>query len=55
MAAGLILSGGNMTVLELEQKYVAQKAGVRENIRIGYSFVINILKKEELLKKVCNR
>lgn len=47
LEAGLILSGGNMTVLELVQKYVAQKTGVRENTRVGYDFVINILKKEE--------
>lgn len=45
--AGLILSGGNMTVLELVKKYVAQKTGVRENTRVGYNFVINILKKED--------
>ncbi len=45
--AGLISSGKNMTVLELVKKYVAQKTGVRENTRVGYSFVINILKKED--------
>lgn len=49
--AGLILSGGNMTVLELVKKYVAQKTGVRENTRVGYNFVINILKKEEFGNK----
>lgn len=32
-----------MTVLELVQKYVAQKTGVRENTRVGYDFVINII------------
>ncbi len=45
--AGLISSGKDMTVLELVKKYVAQKTGVRENTRVGYNFVINILKKEE--------
>ena len=45
LEAGLILSGGDMTVLELVQKYIAQKTGVRENTRVGYNFVINILKK----------
>ena len=44
--AGLILSGGDMTVLELVQKYVLQKAGVRHNTEAGYQFVINIIKKE---------
>lgn len=45
--AGLISAGKDMTVLELVKKYVAQKTGVRENTRVGYNFVINILKKEE--------
>lgn len=49
--AGLILSGGNMTVLELVKKYIAQKTGVRENTRVGYNFVINILKKEDFGNK----
>lgn len=44
--AGLISSGKDMTVLELVKKYVAQKTGVRENTRVGYNFVVNILKKE---------
>lgn len=44
--AGLISSGRDMTVLELVKKYVAQKTGVRENTRVGYNFVVNILKKE---------
>ncbi len=47
LEAGLISSGKDMTVLELVKKYVAQKTGVRENTRVGYNFVINILKKEE--------
>lgn len=45
--AGLISSGKDMTVLELVKKYIAQKTGVRENTRVGYNFVVNILKKEE--------
>ena len=45
--AGIISSGGDMTVLELVKRYVSQKTGVRENTRVGYNFVINILKKEE--------
>ena len=53
--AGLIPSGGNMTVLELVKKYVAQKTGVRENTRAGYGFVINILKKEEFGRKKIDR
>lgn len=43
---GIMSSDYDMTVLELVEKYVAQKAGVRHNTETGYRFVINILKKE---------
>ena len=36
----------NMTVLELVEKYVSQKNGVRHNTKANYNFVINIIKKE---------
>ena len=35
-----------MTVLQLVQKYVLQKTGVRPNTEAGYKTVINVLKKE---------
>ena len=38
--------GGNLTVLELVEKYLAQKTGVRHNTRANYNFVVNIIKKE---------
>lgn len=40
-------SGGNMTVLELVQKYISQKRGVKHNTRANYNFVINVIKKED--------
>ena len=40
-------SGGNMTVLELVQKYISQKRGVKHNTQANYNFVINVIKKEE--------
>lgn len=43
---GIALNGGEMTVLQLVQKYVAQKTGVRHNTVANYKFVINIIKKE---------
>lgn len=43
---GIVPMGDDLTVLELVEKYVAQKAGVRPNTEVGYRFVINILKKE---------
>ncbi len=40
------VDGGNMTVLELVKRYVAQKQGVRHNTKANYKFVINIIDKE---------
>ena len=40
-------NGGNMTVLELVQKYVNLKRGVKHNTKANYNFVINIIKKEK--------
>lgn len=34
---GLAINGGNMTVLQLVQKYVAQKTGVRHNTEANYN------------------
>lgn len=41
-------SGGNMTVLELVQKYISQKRGVKHNTQANYNFVINVIKKKIL-------
>lgn len=43
----IIPRGGNLTVLQLVNKYILQKTGVRESTRVGYKTVVNILKKEE--------
>lgn len=40
-------SGGNMMVLELVQKYISQKRGVKHNTQANYNFVINVIKKED--------
>ena len=40
-------SGWNMTVLELVQKYISQKRGVKHNTQANYNFVINVIKKED--------
>lgn len=45
--SGIVPCGGNMTVLQLVEKYIAQKTGVRHNTQANYNFVINIIKKEE--------
>ena len=40
-----------MTVLELVEKYLSLKAGVRHNTEANYKFVVNIIKKEAFGKK----
>ena len=44
-------NGGNTTVLELVEKYVLQKRGVKHNTKANYNFVINIIKKEDFGRK----
>ena len=43
----LAYHGGDVTVLELVERYIATKTGVRHNTFAGYKTVVNILKKEE--------
>ena len=47
----IVSNGGNYTVLELVEKYVLLKTGVRHNTEANYKFVINIIKKEAFGKK----
>jgi len=47
----LVPDGGNLTVLELVEKYISQKRGVRHNTMANYRFVINIIKKEDFGQK----
>lgn len=44
---GIDYSAGEITVIELVEKYIALKEGVRYNTRVGYNFVLNLLKKED--------
>ncbi|NDO50289.1 site-specific integrase [Lachnospiraceae bacterium MD335] len=47
----IMSNGGNTTVLELVEKYISQKRGVKHNTKAGYNFVINVIKKEDFGKK----
>lgn len=47
LSSGIVPCGGNMTVLQLVEKYISQKTGVRHNTQANYKFVINIIKKED--------
>lgn len=51
MFNGLVPGGGGLTVLELVEKYVSLKIGVRQSTYAGYKTVINLLKKDDFGKK----
>lgn len=43
---GIDYAGGSVTVIELVERYISLKQGVRHNTKIGYNFVLNLIKKE---------
>ena len=44
---GLDYMAGQITVIELLEKYISLKQGVRYNTKVGYKFVLDLIKKEE--------
>ena len=44
---GIDYAAGGINVIELVEKYVALKEGVRYNTKVGYNFVLNLLNKED--------
>ena len=44
---GIDYCAGETTVLELIERYVSQKQGVRYNTKVGYNFVFNLVKRED--------
>lgn len=42
---GIDYSMGNITVLELVERYISLKQGVRYNTKVGYGFVLGVIKK----------
>ena len=46
----IVPNGGNLTVLELVQKYLSLKINMRHNTQANYNFVVNVIKKEEFGK-----
>ncbi len=44
---GIDYTAGKMTVLALLERYISLKQGVRYNTKVGYSFVLNLVKKED--------
>ena len=47
---GIRYSSGQVTVTELAERYIDLKQGVRYNTKVGYQYVLNMLKKEEFGK-----
>lgn len=44
--SGVDYAAGNITVVELIERYIRLKRGVRYNTRVGYQFVLNLVRKE---------
>lgn len=44
---GLDYSAGGITVVELVERYIKLKRGMRYRTRVGYEYVLNLLKKEK--------
>lgn len=44
---GIDYAAGSITVLSLVERYIPQRQGVRYNTKVGYNFVLNLLKKED--------
>ena len=49
---GIDYEAGQITVIELLEKYISLKKGVRYNTQVGYNFVLNLVKKEDSLTDV---
>ena len=43
---GVDYAAGQITVIELLEKYISLKQGVRYNTQVGYQYVLNLVKKE---------
>lgn len=44
---GIDYAAGEITVLELVERYLRQKKGVRYNTEVGYNYVVGLLKKQD--------
>ena len=45
---GIDYVAGAITVIELVEKYIALKDVVRYNTKVGYNYVLNLIKKDDL-------
>ena len=44
---GIDYAAGKVTVIELLERYISLKQGVRYNTKVGYAFVLSLVKKED--------
>ncbi len=44
---GIAYNEGTTTVIELLERYIALKQGVRHNTKVNYNFVLNLIRKED--------
>lgn len=51
---GIDYAAGKTTLLQLAERYIAQKTGVRYNTKMGYNFVVNLLGKEDFSYRKIN-
>ena len=47
MDEGVDYAAGSITVIALVERYISLKQGVRYNTKVGYKFVLNLIKKED--------
>lgn len=52
--AGIDYAVGQITVLELVERYTSLKCGVRYNTKVGYNFVLGVLRKEDFGYRMIN-
>ena len=52
---GISVCGGEITVIELVEKYLEQKRNVRPTTLAGYKTVVNFLNKDEFGRRKINR
>ena len=52
--AGVSYCEGNINIIELVERYVALKQGVRHATKVGYNFVLNLIRKEDFCYRRIN-
>ena len=51
---GILYAEGNITIIELVERYTSLKQGVRHATKVGYNFVLNLIRKEDFCYRKIN-